>query len=63
MCLFFGLQEYEHDEKLEQLKIYLNETVRRTTDSVLEIDFTGTLNNKIVGFYRSMYRDENDNGR
>ncbi|XP_070506774.1 uncharacterized protein [Chironomus tepperi] len=58
-----AVKSYEHDAKLEQLKIYLTTSVGPTEYSVLEIEFSGSLNDKIVGFYRSVYRDSEGNGR
>ncbi|CAG9806700.1 unnamed protein product [Chironomus riparius] len=55
------VESYEHHAKLEQLKIYLTNSVGPTNNSTLEIDFSGSLNDKIVGFYRSAYKDNEGN--
>lgn len=53
----FSSQNYELDKEFEQLKIYLTGTVGRTNNSVLEIEFNGSLQDKMVGFYMSTYKD------
>lgn len=42
---------------MEQLKIKLASQTPVGTDSLLEIDFSGTFEDKIVGFYLSTYKD------
>jgi hypothetical protein len=43
---------------MEQLKIKLNTLAPVGDTSELEIDFSGTFEDKIVGFYLSTYKDE-----
>lgn len=64
-CLInlFSRQNYVHDEKMEQLKIKLTDIVAPTNNSKLNINFDGSLQKKIVGFYRSSYTDSRGNDR
>ncbi|KAG5671184.1 hypothetical protein PVAND_001395 [Polypedilum vanderplanki] len=57
------VKEYWHDDKMEQLKIALTGTVAPTNDSKLNIEFSGSLRDKIFGFYQSTYKDESGNDR
>lgn len=47
------------DTELEQLKIKLNGTIDAGDDYELDIDFNGSMLEKIVGLYSSTYKDEN----
>lgn len=42
---------------MEQLKIKLNTPAAVGNNSVLDIDFEGSLRGKIIGFYQSTYKD------
>lgn len=43
----------------QQLRIYLNFEVKTAENIMAEIDFNGTLNDDMQGFYRSSYLDGN----
>lgn len=48
---------------MEQLKIKLTSNAMVGNSSILEIDFTGTFEDKIVGFYLSTYKDADKGDR
>lgn len=52
---------------MEQLKVILSAPINPGTFSEtnyeLEIDFEGSMRNKIVGLYRSTYKDADGNDR
>jgi puromycin-sensitive aminopeptidase len=45
------------DERSERLTLQLSETVEAGSTATLHLEFTGTLNDKLRGFYRSTYTD------
>ena len=47
----------------ELLLIILNDPIQVGDDYILEIAFSGIMNDKIVGLYSSKYLDEDGNGR
>lgn len=57
------LQGFYFDEKMEQLKIELNEALPIGQNYSMEIKFSGLLTGKIVGFYRSSYKTEDGETR
>lgn len=48
---------------MEQLKVTLTETVEAGNQYKLEIDFSGMMTGKIVGLYRSTYKDPSGQDR
>lgn len=48
---------------MEQLKVTLAETIPVGDEYKLEIDFSGMMTGKIVGLYRSTYKDPSGNDR
>lgn len=42
---------------MEQLKVTLTRTVEAGSKYLLEIEFSGMMTGKIVGLYRSTYKD------
>lgn len=56
-------QEFELVTDMEQLKVTLAETVAAGDEYKLEIDFSGMMTGKIVGLYRSTYKDPLGNDR
>lgn len=48
---------------MEQLKVTLTETIAVGSKYKLEIDFSGNMTGKIVGLYRSTYKDPSGNDR
>lgn len=55
--------DWEIDTVLEQLIINLNTNLPVTDDAVLEIDFGGSMLNRLVGLYSSTYYEEIDGER
>lgn len=49
--------------ELEQVKITLNKSILPGDDYVLELNFYGMMTGKIVGLYRSTYKDPDGNDR
>lgn len=49
------LSDYAFDEKQERVTFSLASSLRPGSKAVLEIDYAGTLNDKMQGFYRSAY--------
>lgn len=56
-------QNYHLDTNLEQLQITLSGTIGAGKDYELDIEFNGSMREKIVGLYSSTYKDENGNDR
>ncbi|KAL6443889.1 hypothetical protein ACFW04_001722 [Cataglyphis niger] len=52
------LLNYTNEQFPQQLRIYLNSEVKNAENIMAEIDFNGTLNDNMEGFYRSFYFDE-----
>jgi len=52
-----AVERIEHDEELERLTLHLSSTVALGAAQI-ELDFTGILNDKLRGFYRSTYEDD-----
>jgi aminopeptidase 2 len=50
--------EIEHNEDNQTIKITFKDTLKAGSDVTLTQKFTGTLNDKMVGFYRSSYKDK-----
>lgn len=46
------------DPVKEVLTLALPKTVPAGTDATLKIDYSGTINDKMAGFYRSSYKDK-----
>lgn len=53
------LLNYTNEQFPQQLRIYLNSEVKNAENIMAEIDFNGTLNDDMEGFYRSSYFDDN----
>ncbi|KAL1923606.1 uncharacterized protein VTP21DRAFT_8586 [Calcarisporiella thermophila] len=47
----------EYDETKEQCTITFPQSLMAGTEALLKLKFTGILNDKLVGFYRSSYKD------
>jgi aminopeptidase 2 len=45
------------DEKNERVSFVFNKTLNADTDAILHIQFSGTISEKLAGFYRSAYKD------
>ena len=52
--------EIEINEKKEEVKLTFSEELIPTKDATLTIDFSGELNEKLAGFYRSSFEDTNN---
>ncbi len=52
--------EFKYNEEKEQVTINFENTINES-NAVLSIEFTGVLNDRLHGFYRSSYEDENGN--
>lgn len=61
--LFYLFKRVELLPDLEQIKITLSKIIPRGDDYVLEINFYGSMVGKIVGLYRSTYKDPDGNDR
>ncbi|KAK0093218.1 hypothetical protein PV326_014028 [Microctonus aethiopoides] len=53
------VSNYSINSLTEKLTIYLTTTVNAATVLELSIQYSGKLNNKMMGFYRSSYEDDN----
>ena len=51
---------FEYNEEKEQVTISFENTINES-NAVLSVEFTGVLNDRLHGFYRSSYEDENGN--
>lgn len=51
------LLNYTNEQFPQQLRIYLNSEVKNAENIMAEIDFNGTLNDNMEGFYYSYYLD------
>ncbi|CRK88819.1 CLUMA_CG002671, isoform A [Clunio marinus] len=54
---------YELLPEMEQLKVKLDSNIPIGDEYILDIDFEGSLRDKIVGFYSSTYKDPEGNDR
>ncbi|XP_050466418.1 putative aminopeptidase-2 [Cataglyphis hispanica] len=52
------LLNYTNEQFPQQLRIYLSSEVKNAENIMAEIDFNGTLNDNMEGFYRSFYFDD-----
>ncbi|KAL7753020.1 hypothetical protein RI367_001471 [Sorochytrium milnesiophthora] len=50
-----------YDEKVEQSTLHFDKDIAADTAAVLHIEFTGEINDKMAGFYRSGYTDPEGN--
>lgn len=47
-----------YDEKLEQTTFDFSDTLAAQTKATLSIKYTGSINDKLAGFYRSEYKNK-----
>lgn len=48
----------EYDQSQEIVKFSFNQNLNPTDKAIIHIEFTGILNDKMKGFYRSKYYDQ-----
>lgn len=51
------VDDYALDSKAEILKISLGQVIKAGHEGLLTIDYVGTMNDQMAGFYRSSYKD------
>lgn len=54
-----NVSSYTIDSTTDKFSIYFTSVVTSGTKFFVIIDYTGILNDKMLGFYRSSYKDEN----
>lgn len=63
--LFFSYSavDIQYDDKTEQVSLLFDQQFERDSKLKLEIEFQGTLNDHMSGFYRSSFKDKHGDTR